>query len=437
MIKVSVLVPIYNVEKYLEQCLASLAEQDLQDMEIICLNDGSTDHSAEIAHKYELEDARFRVIDKENSGYGKTMNMGLSIAKGEYVGIVESDDFIEPDRFLYLYAVAKAKEADVVKSAFWVHTNGHDTFNDVISEDLYDKLLSSDISLEIFDRNPSIWSNLYRREFLEKNAINFFESPGASFQDIAWRVKVFAKAESTVFVKKPFYHYRRDNVNASVRNDGKLFCVCDEYDEAENFLHEDTHWEDKYQYLLPFLRWGHYNWNCFGRWLSIGSRWEFFQHMLEKFSCYEEEGKLKRAFWNKGSWLEVNRMLCDSRQFFYDRYVAFLRKSILMEGFFPTLNIAPKLAVYGAGKVGKEALAVLSVYGKAPVCFAVTDTTGNAGSIENIPVKSIGELLPDKEQYVVLIAVTAASQPEIFEQLLVKGFRHIVAFLPDFRQVFR
>ena len=435
MCKVSVLVPIYNVETYLEKCLVSLAAQDLQEMEVICLNDGSTDKSGAIAHEFAAKDSRFRVVDKPNSGYGKTMNLGLSQAQGEYVGIVESDDFVEPEMFSYLYSVAKEKDADVVKSAFWTHTNGHDVFEDVIADDLYDKVLSADVELSIFDRNPSIWSNLYRRSFLDRHGIRFFESPGASFQDMAWRVKVFAKAERAVFVQRAFYHYRRDNANASVRSDGKLFCTCDEYDEAERFLQGDSRWEERYRYLLPYLRWGHYDWNCFHRWLSIGSRWRFYRRMLEEFFRYEAEGRLKRAFWSKNCWMSVNQMLCNSRQFFYDRYVSFLRKSILMEGFFPALSAAPRLTVYGAGKVGKEALAVLSAYGKLPVCFTVTDMAGNVGKIDNIPVEPIDALLSYKDEYVVLIAVTATAQPEIFEQLLNKGFKHIVAFLPEFRQV--
>ena len=114
MLKVSVIVPICNVEKYLEQCLMSLSAQTLQEMEIICINDGSKDGSSAIAHKFAAKDTRFRVIDKENSGYGKTMNLGLSLAQGEYVGIVESDDFIEPKMFSYLYELADKHRADVV-----------------------------------------------------------------------------------------------------------------------------------------------------------------------------------------------------------------------------------------------------------------------------------------------------------------------------------
>ena len=99
MAKVSILIPCYNVEKYIRQCLDSVVNQTLKDIEIICINDGSTDSTLDILRKYENRDNRIKVISKHNSGYGASMNIGLETAKGEYVGIVESDDFVEPNMF--------------------------------------------------------------------------------------------------------------------------------------------------------------------------------------------------------------------------------------------------------------------------------------------------------------------------------------------------
>ena len=101
--KVSIVVPVYNVEKYLRECLDSLLAQKLKDIEIIVVNDGSTDSSADIAAEYAARDSRVRLISKENEGYGKTMNRGFSEARGEYVGIVESDDFADPHMFKDMY----------------------------------------------------------------------------------------------------------------------------------------------------------------------------------------------------------------------------------------------------------------------------------------------------------------------------------------------
>ena len=115
-VKVSVLVPVYNVEKYLSQCLDSLCAQTLKDIEFICINDGSTDDSGNILQAYAKKDSRFKIINKTNSGYGDSMNFGLNEAKGEFIGIVESDDFAEPDMFEKLYSLAYDNQLDIVKS---------------------------------------------------------------------------------------------------------------------------------------------------------------------------------------------------------------------------------------------------------------------------------------------------------------------------------
>ena len=117
-IKVSVVIPIYNVEKYLRQCLDSVVNQTLKEIEIICVNDGSTDSSPAIINEYAAKDPRIVVIDKANSGYGHSMNCGFDLARGEYIGIVESDDYADPDMFEKLYECAAADGLDVVKSGF-------------------------------------------------------------------------------------------------------------------------------------------------------------------------------------------------------------------------------------------------------------------------------------------------------------------------------
>jgi glycosyltransferase involved in cell wall biosynthesis len=113
MAKISVVVPVYNVEKYLKECIDSIINQTLEDIEIICVNDGSTDSSLEILNDYAKKDSRIIVINKSNSGYGHTMNMGLNAATGEYVGIIESDDFADKNMFEDLYKLAKEYDADI------------------------------------------------------------------------------------------------------------------------------------------------------------------------------------------------------------------------------------------------------------------------------------------------------------------------------------
>ena len=119
--KVTVVVPIYNVEKYLRQCLDSIVNQTLKDIEIIFVDDGSTDSSQKIIQAYMDKDSRVKVITKPNSGYGNSMNRGFDMAEGEYIGIVESDDYADPEMFEEMYNVDSSNQLDVVKSGFYYY----------------------------------------------------------------------------------------------------------------------------------------------------------------------------------------------------------------------------------------------------------------------------------------------------------------------------
>ena len=105
--KVSVIVPTYNVSQYLDECMTSLINQTLEDMEFICVNDGSTDHSLEILQTYAAADQRVKIIDKPHGGYGKAMNVGLDNCTGEYIGILEPDDYVKTSMYGDLYELAE------------------------------------------------------------------------------------------------------------------------------------------------------------------------------------------------------------------------------------------------------------------------------------------------------------------------------------------
>ena len=122
--KVSILVPCFNVEPFVVQCLQSLITQTLSNIEVICLNDGSTDKTPLLIRETVGNDPRFRIIDKPNSGYGSTMNLGLQMARGEYIGIVESDDYVEPTMFEKLYNAAIEHNLDIARCCFNTLRNG-------------------------------------------------------------------------------------------------------------------------------------------------------------------------------------------------------------------------------------------------------------------------------------------------------------------------
>ena len=118
---VSVIVPIYNVEKYLPECIDSIRAQTLKDIEIILIDDGSPDDSGQIIDEYAKKDSRIRTVHRENKGYTATVNEGIALAKGKYIGIIESDDWIEPDMYEKLYDSATKHKTDITKGLFYFY----------------------------------------------------------------------------------------------------------------------------------------------------------------------------------------------------------------------------------------------------------------------------------------------------------------------------
>ena len=170
MAKVSILMPACNVEKFLKECMDSVVNQTLKDIEIICIDDGSRDSTGNILDEYAQKDNRIKVIHKANSGYGHSMNVGLQNATGEYIGIIETDDFADLNMFDELYKAAKENHADVVKSNYYSYVSQPEpqsTYYEVLKEyDLYDQVFRPVEHPEIFRVRPCIWSGIYRREWL-------------------------------------------------------------------------------------------------------------------------------------------------------------------------------------------------------------------------------------------------------------------------------
>lgn len=236
---VSILMPIYNASSTLRQALDSVTNQTLKDIEIICINDGSTDDSPAIIKEYMTNDRRIKTIDKKNSGYGDSMNRGLNVATGEYIAILEPDDFYEPDMLETLYDTAKKNNLDAIKADFYQYNTAKDSNKryHLIPRDKANKVLSGKGVEFIYECQPSIWSAIYRRGFLLDNGIQFQVTPGASYQDTSFNFKVFASARRAMFIDKPVIHYRVDNAGSSINNvNNKLDFVDKEYGEIDRFI---------------------------------------------------------------------------------------------------------------------------------------------------------------------------------------------------------
>lgn len=260
MAAISILVPIYNVEKYLDKCLNSISIQTFKDFEVICINDGSTDSSLEIIKKYVNSDKRFKVINKENTGYGHSMNLGLDNCQGKFVAIVESDDYIEQNMLEILYNISTQNDLDIARCNYKEISNETKLKVDLswIPEKKVLKPLNNYV---IFYQAPAIWVNLYRKAFLVENNIRFLETPGASFQDTSFIFKVYALCKRFMFINEYLLNYRVDNNTSSIHNKNKILCVCEEYREILRFAKTNDEIYESLKYHIPKLRLGCYAWN--------------------------------------------------------------------------------------------------------------------------------------------------------------------------------
>lgn len=315
--KVSVVIPCYNVEKYLHQCLDSVINQTLKDIEIICVNDGSKDSTLSIIQEYAEKDSRIKVIDKPNGGYGESMNRGFDMATGEYIGIIESDDYADLDMFEKLYNCAKDNELDAVKSGFYFYYSKGEEKNvpNPIASHIASKrtfcptkdFKSKMEMVDFFNIKPTIWSAIYRKDFVRKNEIRFNETPGASFQDTSFNFKVWSCAKRVRLMKECFLHYRQDNEASSINNPGKVYCVCDEYAEIERFLNANPLLKGLMEPLMVRIKFDSYCWN-YER-LSEPLQAEFIRRFYDEFMTHKIEGVLQKDFFEWYKWARVHQIL--------------------------------------------------------------------------------------------------------------------------------
>lgn len=255
MIKVSVIVPVYNVEQYLEECLNSIVGQSLKELEIICVNDGSTDASLDILRKYEKKDNRIIVMTGPNGGYGKAMNKGLETANGKYIGIVEPDDVISLNMFETLVDRAEENDLDICKADFYRFyggKNGDIQYKYVrLSEhaEEYNKVIDPRTYKRAFEFVINTWAGIYLREMIEKYNIRHNETPGAAYQDNGFFFQTLSHAKRLMICNVALYKCRRDNPNSSCYRKDNAYAANREFQFIKDVLMKDCLWDEyKFQY---------------------------------------------------------------------------------------------------------------------------------------------------------------------------------------------
>lgn len=217
--KVSIILPVYGVERFLPRCMESVLNQTLRDIEIIMVDDGSPDKCPKMCDDYARQDNRIKVIHKQNGGLGYARNSGLDVVTGEYVAFLDSDDFVELDAYETLYTAAKAQDADAVFADSYVECpDGKWEKRQFASKQVLlegDRLQSFTLDMiaggeGVKADRPypmSVWRLIYKREIIEQNHIRFISEREVVSEDLPFQIDFFLVANNVLLLPYTFYHY--------------------------------------------------------------------------------------------------------------------------------------------------------------------------------------------------------------------------------------
>ena len=313
--KISVLMPVYKVEKYLRQCLDSVVKQTLQDIEIIIVDEGEQDECRKIIDEYESNDSRIITIHEKNDSYGVALNKAIQKATGEYIGIIETDDFINITMFDDLYNLAKQFNADVVKSDWYnYYTNKNKSFKaGQIPIHKINKITNIKQDISLLKIPPSIWSAIYKRDFIIDNNISFIDKLNHSYQDTSFKFKTFALADRIVLTNKAYVNYRVDNEDSSCNTDGKIYAICYEYEEITKFLNNHKELKEIINTRKLINEYSAYIWNL--KRINQDFRQEFINKISQIFNSYNKNNEINEEFFKKINHREFELLLNNPKKY--------------------------------------------------------------------------------------------------------------------------
>ena len=243
--KISVIIPVYNSSTYLRKCLDSVVNQTLKDIEIIVINDGSTDDSKNIIEEYTGKYKNIIFIDQENKGIGKTRNIGIKRATGEYITFVDSDDYIKENMLEEYYKYAKKHNLDLVIGSYIKKINN----KEIIFEN--NKFKTGNVKttpqiLYLIEYGP--WAKLYKREMLTNNNIYFDEK--RKYEDMPFVSKTLLKSKLIGQITEPYYYYIIHNNSETTTMDKRVFDILDILKEIKDYYKREYYLRDELDYVI-------------------------------------------------------------------------------------------------------------------------------------------------------------------------------------------
>ena len=239
---ITVVVHVYNMGRFITETINSLRSQSFQDFDVLCINDGSRDGSAQILHRVAEVDDRFRVIDARGLGEGAGLNLGIEKARGSYVCLLKSDDLLDRDALVKLARVAESTMADVIKAnqwLYWSEPKERKMLSPTIGPSIADHLFSGLAEPEVLFACSTPWAGMYKRSFLLSNGIDMIDSFGALSRHLDFGFKALASSNRVFCVQDPVLYSRQDNLGGLVDRREEAERICEEFDAIEDFVEAD------------------------------------------------------------------------------------------------------------------------------------------------------------------------------------------------------
>lgn len=224
-IKISVIIPVYNCEESVGKCIESVCQQSLKEIEIILVDDGSTDNTSKIIKEYQKRDDRIIILEQKNAGPSVARNRGIKSARGKYIGFVDSDDYIEKDMYELLYSVANDSKVEIAICNYWEEDGEgkilSETKSNLPSKKVLDKTEIRNQVLETFVKEENrgffaLWNKIYLKDFLVEHDLQLDEKREHG-EDWIFNIQAFDSAERVIAVEAMFYHYVQLNSNSLMR----------------------------------------------------------------------------------------------------------------------------------------------------------------------------------------------------------------------------
>lgn len=335
MVKVSVIVPIYGVEKYLREALDSVLNQTLSDIEIILIDDGSKDNCPQIIDEYAKKDSRIIAIHKENGGYGNAVNTGLERATGEYVAIFEPDDYLELSAYEIMYKQAKKLDLDICTSGFYVYNSKEsESYQNTkwqneqenIEEYPSDRAFTIKEFPKLFIIHASLWTKLFKRSFLLENNIKVNSTQGASYQDFPFMAETMCRASRIGVVHEYLYHWRVEPTqnSSTSRKDARLMIMADQCEEVKRIVKEQGLYDILKEPMYRHFTSANY---AFYKVVKFSVKKEYFKKLYHLYKELNEDKEFKYRYFQKQEEDFVKKVLTNK----FWKTVSFraLRKTII------------------------------------------------------------------------------------------------------------